>query len=61
MFMQISNRFASQNTQIQDETPCKKYEKALLNFSVNLKLVNNSDNTTSNQAPQKVYSGEYSL
>lgn len=61
MMCLISNRFANQNTQIQEETPCKKYEKALLNFSVNLKLVNNSDNTPSNQVPQKVYSGEYSL
>lgn len=61
MMCLISNRFANQNTQIQEETPCKKYEKALTNFSVNLKLVNNSDNTPSNQAPAKVYSGEYSL
>ena len=48
MMCLISNRFASQNTQIQEETPCKKYEKALNSFIVNLKLVNNSDNTPSN-------------
>ena len=61
MMCLISNRFASQNTQIQEETPCRKYEKALNSFIVKLKLVNNSDNTPSNQAPQYVYSGEYLL
>lgn len=61
MMCLISNRFASQNTQIQEETPCKKYEKALNSFIVNLKLVNNSDNTPSNQAPVVSFSGSYSL
>lgn len=57
----LSNRFANQNQINTNETPCKKYENALLKFTVNLKLVNNSDNTPSSQAPQKVYSGSYSL
>lgn len=61
MMCLISNRFASQNTQIQEETPCRKYEKALNSFIVNLKLVNNSDNTPSNQAPVVSFSGSYSL
>ena len=57
----ISNRFASQNTQIQEETPCRKYEKALEKFTIMLKLSNNSDNTPSGDAPQKFQSGSYSL
>ena len=53
MMCLITNRFASQNTQLQDETPCKKYKDALMNFTVKLKLVNNIDNKPSGQAPQQ--------
>lgn len=61
MMCLISNRFATQNTQIQEETPCRKYEKALNSFIVKLKLVNNSDNTPSSSVPKSEFSGGYSL
>jgi hypothetical protein len=61
MMCLITNRFASQNAQIQEETPCRKYEKALNSFIVSLKLVNNSDNTPSGQAPRTSFAGSYSL